>query len=335
MVGWLEKNGQALWREDYGYNRLGLYTLGPGLPVVVNRSGDHVQQASIGGADLEGYDLPVQEARPGDVTHMAVYLRMRAPFTLTVSLADARGRVLESHTEWIAQPRVGMARVRFDVPTYVRTPPGEYHFVLSSSGWESCHSEPRALASSPSDGSLSRGSETLRPAQGDTSCVILGARLRIAGTPGLATVASVPNPRDLRLGQSIHLVGFQAVAQVKPGASLPVRLYWRTPDKIKERYTVFVQLVGAQHNPKTNGPLWAGHDSEPLDGGYPATQWFVNTTIADTHVLAIPPETPPGEYELWAGMYTQPDIKRLPVHDALGNLVGDHIVLEKVQVIGK
>jgi hypothetical protein len=133
----------------------------------------------------------------------------------------------------------------------------------------------------------------------------------------------------------MHLRGYDAPMSARPGDPLPVKLYWRTAERVMERYTVFVHLVGAQHNPKTNGPLWAGHDSEPLNGGYPTTQWFVNVPIADTHVLPVPPEAPPGEYELWAGMYTQPDIRRLPVYDAQGNLVGDHVVLGKITISSK
>jgi hypothetical protein len=228
---------------------------------------------------------------------MVAYFRVFEPFTLTTSLINAKGNILESHTNWVAHPPDGLSRLRFDVPIYTRTPPGEYHFVLSSF----------------------------------LSKVPLDTPLRIVSPP-LETVASITHPHDYQVGQSIHLEGYQSPTQVKLNGQLPVKLYWRTEDKVTERYTVFVQLVGTQFNPKTNGPLWAGHDSEPLDGGYPTTQWFVNVPIADTHVLAIPPETPPGEYELWAGMYTQPDIKRLPVYNAQGNLVGDHIVLGKVMV---
>jgi hypothetical protein len=165
--------------------------------------------------------------------------------------------------------------------------------------------------------------------------VVLDRAVRIVGTPPLEKVAAIPNARDLRLGESAHLLGFDAPVHVKPGAQLPVKLYWRTPAKIKERYTVFVQLVGTQYNPRTNGPLWAGHDGEPLDGGYPTTQWFENVLMADAHTLIVPPDAPPGEYELWAGLYTQPDIKRLPVYDAQGNLVGDHVVLGQVMVTAK
>ena len=302
LAGWLDKNRNPVWREDYGYNRLSLYGADQKPLIVTERMGDYPQQVDLGKAMLQGYDLPVREVRPGDVAHLVTYLKVSEPFTLTTSLAlmdDSDRRVLESRQEWV-EPQRGLIRVRFDAPVYTRTPPGEYHFELSSSA----------------------------------QSVWLNILLRIADTPKLETVTSVFQ-RDDQMGQSIRLAGFYAPTQVKPGGQLPVNLHWRTPDKIKERYTVFVQLVGAQHNPRTNGPLWAGHDSEPLDGGYPTTQWFVNTTIADTHTLTVPPDAPPGEYELWVGMYTQPDIKRLPVYDAQGNLVGDHVVLGKVMVTAK
>jgi len=302
LAGWLDKNRNVVWREGYGYNRLSLYSSGQAPPVVAGRMGDYSQVGDVGMAELLAYDLPVRQVEPGDVAHLVMYLKVNAPFTLTTSLvwlAETEFRTLESRQERL-EP-VGLTRIRFDVPVYAHTPPGTYRFALASASRD----------------------------------VVLDQPLRIVETPPLETVATVPNQRDVRLGQSARLVGFDAPTQVRPGNRLPVKLYWRTAYKIGERYTVFVQLVGTQHNPKTNGPLWAGHDSEPLDGGYPTTQWFVNTTIADAHVLAIPPEAPPGEYELWAGLYTQPDIKRLPVYDAQGNLVGDHVVLGKVTVTAR
>ncbi len=304
LAGWLDKNRNAVWREDYGYNRLSLYGTDEKPLIVTERMGDHPQPADLGKAMLQGYDLPVREVRPGDTARMAAYLKVGTSFTLTISLADANGRVLESRDYWIVAPQIDAARVRFDVPVYTRTPPGEYYFWLSSG----------------------------------VKSVFLARWLRIVGTPESEPFARY-YARDLRLGQSVHLVGFDVGVdvhgQIGPGGELPVRLYWRTADKLKERYTVFVQLVGTQHNPRTNGPLWAGHDSEPLDGGYPTTQWFIDTIIEDSHTLDIPPDTPPGEYELWAGMYTQPDVKRLPVYDAQGNLVGDHVILRKVRVMAK
>jgi hypothetical protein len=301
LASWLDQNRNAVWREGYSYNRLSLYSVENEPPIVGGWYGQYLVTGELDNADVLRYDLPVQEVRPGDTARVVVYLKTDRPLTVTLSLADQAGRILELQTQQIVPARFGVMRVRFEAPIYARTPPGEYHFILSARS----------------------GSLTLK------------TPLRVAGTPPLETVTSIPNLLDLRLGQSVRLVGFDASRPIKPGDPLRVKLYWQTPVKLKERYTVFVQLVGTQYNSKTNGPLWAGHDSEPLDGGYPTMQWFVDTTIADTHVLTIPPETPPGDYELWAGMYTQPDIKRLPVYDAQGNLVGDHVVLGKVKVIGK
>ena len=297
LAGWLDKNRHAVWREIYDYNRLSLYSVDDEPPVVVNRVGDYAQSANMGPAMLQGYDLPVRQVEPGDTAYLVAYLKVNEPFTLIWSLADASGHVLESRADWIERPRDGVTRIRFDVPIYARTPPGAYQLVLPSS-----------------DG-----------------FVWLATPLRIVGTPKLQTVTAIPNQSDWRLG-GVALVGFDAPMQVKLGDQLPVKLYWRASYKPQDRYTVFVQLVGTQHNPRTNGPLWAGHDSEPLDGGYPTTQWFVGVPVLDTHTLTIPPDAPPGDYELWAGMYTQPDIKRVPVYDAQGNLVGDHVVLGTVKV---
>ena len=87
-------------------------------------------------------------------------------------------------------------------------------------------------------------------------------------------------------------------------------------------------------------------DAHPRRGGGVATHSLqlegraidirlADVPLADMHTLTVPPDAPPGEYELWAGMYTWPDIKRLPVYDAQGNLVGDHVVLGKVTVTAK
>ncbi len=347
LAGWLDKNRHAVWREGYGYNRLSLYSIDNELPIANVRMGYSSERWVIyywGMVEVEllGYDLPVREVGPGDVAHLVAYFKYDEPLTLTMMLRSfpkpgTDPLVLETRTERV-EPRSGMARVRFDVPVYARTPPGEYNFLLNVSGLLGYVSR-RGSPESPS-------SETATPETMHNGGAVLPLtrRLRIVGTPPLEIVTSIPNPRSYRIGQSIHLEGYQAPTQVKPGGQLPVKLCWRAvpvfswtnlatiAGKPTERYTVFVQLVGTQYNPKTNGPLWAGHDSEPLDGGYPTTQWFVNVPIADTHILTIPSDVPPGEYELWAGMYTQPDIKRLPVYDAQGNLVGDHVILEKIKV---
>ncbi len=321
LASWLDSNCHVVWREEYGYNRLTLYSADQKPPVISTWTG------------LAPYDLPVREAGAGDVAHLVAYLETSQPLTLTISLVqfdDSDVKVLETRGYGLVN---SLTRLRFDVPVYAHTPPGEYHFVLSSTPdpwWYSCHTVTQRQES------RSRATEPFRfEAQGNGYCIKLDKSLHIAGTLRPESVKAVPNRRNVQIGRFVNLLGYQAPTTAKPGNSLPVKLYWRTSDKIAERYTVFVQLIGAEFNPQTGGPLWAGHDSEPLDGGYPTTQWFVGAIIADTHVLVVPPDTPPGEYELWAGMYTQPNVERMPVYDAQGKLVGDHVTCGTIRVEGR
>ena len=83
----------------------------------------------------------------------------------------------------------------------------------------------------------------------------------------------------------------------------------------------------------TAGPVWAQHDSEPLEGGWPTTQWFVDYLIADSHTLDIPAETPPGAYQIEVGMYDTLTHARLPVTDAQGQPSGDRVLLSGWRVV--
>ena len=91
---------------------------------------------------------------------------------------------------------------------------------------------------------------------------------------------------------------------------------------------MFTHLLGQAHNPKTQGPVWAGHDSVPADGGYPTSQWLVGDVIVDHHPLVVDPDAPAGTYQIEVGMYTWPDGVRLPITDRSGEPLGDHIILD-------
>jgi hypothetical protein len=113
-----------------------------------------------------------------------------------------------------------------------------------------------------------------------------------------------------------------------PGDILQLTLYWQGITEMDTRYTVFTHLVGQAFNPATQGPVWAQHDGEPLDGGWPTTQWLPGERIADVHMLTIPVEAPPGEYMLKVGLYELATGGRLSVWDANDQPLGDHVLLE-------
>jgi hypothetical protein len=95
---------------------------------------------------------------------------------------------------------------------------------------------------------------------------------------------------------------------------------------------VFTHLLG-EHNPATNDPVWAGHDSQPNGGYYPTTAWRPGQIIADVHPLAIPVDAPAGQYQIETGLYLLENMIRLPAVDLDGNpLPGNAVLLGTVEV---
>ena len=54
--------------------------------------------------------------------------------------------------------------------------------------------------------------------------------------------------------------------------------------------------------------------------------------MRDEHQLQIPPDLPPGDYEVTAGLWVQSDGWRLPLLDDRGDQVGDRFKLLDIRV---
>jgi len=86
---------------------------------------------------------------------------------------------------------------------------------------------------------------------------------------------------------------------VASGDALSFRLYWEYLGKVPEEL-FFFRLVGP------DGRTWAEGTGEPLlsENGDPAT-WRQGQIITEGGELPVPPGTPPGDYRLQIGFYTQ------------------------------
>ena len=150
-----------------------------------------------------------------------------------------------------------------------------------------------------------------------------------------ATPSSPPpdQPADAILGGSVRLLGYSLDAEkVAPGNTLYLTLYWQSLAPLEQDYTVFTHLLGAT-NPVTNGPVWAGHDGQPDGGHYATSAWQPGQIILDVHPIWVPPDTPPGVYELEAGLYLLETMERLPATDGRGSpLPADAVHLGAVEV---
>ena len=139
-------------------------------------------------------------------------------------------------------------------------------------------------------------------------------------------VPSPPEPSRAvargNLGDVVSLLGYDLAQPVmQAGSTLPLTLTWECLGSFDADYSVFVHLVG------DNGHPLAQADSQPLRGTYPTSFWDVGEILVDPYELAVPSGVPPGEYELYAGMYLPATGERLPSADG-----GDAIRLTGVTV---
>jgi hypothetical protein len=113
---------------------------------------------------------------------------------------------------------------------------------------------------------------------------------------------------------------------LRPGDTLRVSLSWRALEPVSQNYAVFVHLAGADDH------VWAQHDSQPVGGFRPTYSWHPGEEITDNHGLALPPDIPPGEYEITVGLYDDATGERLQVIGEEGVAVGDMLAVATVEV---
>jgi hypothetical protein len=141
-----------------------------------------------------------------------------------------------------------------------------------------------------------------------------------------------PEPSQMvkegNLGGAARLVGYDPALpiQVQAGDTVPLTLTWESIGSFEADYTVFIHLTDAGRLPVAQA------DSQPRGGAYPTTRWHVGERLADFYQLEIPPDVPPGEYELLVGMYLLSSGERLPLLSSEGQIVGDSVSLGRVEV---
>ncbi len=117
---------------------------------------------------------------------------------------------------------------------------------------------------------------------------------------------------------------------VSPGDTIDLTLKWEALDYAEESYTVFVHLIDLANQPIVT------LDYTPLGGSMPTHLWFPKwlpgQQMYDPYRLQIPPDLPPGTYQIEVGLYEMVGKRRLHISDVNGNLVGDRYILGNVSV---
>ncbi len=154
------------------------------------------------------------------------------------------------------------------------------------------------------------------------------ARLSIEPRGIVAGGDKIAHPTDYRLGEAIHLAGYDLpTAGFHAAESVPVTLYWRLDAPVETSYTAFVHLLGTQFNSAQGDFLWGQIDRVPCNGGCPTTAWAPNETVSDVYRVPIDPGAPAGRYKIEVGLYDPATGARLPLGDGT-----DSIVLAEVEI---
>jgi len=155
-------------------------------------------------------------------------------------------------------------------------------------------------------------------------------RLTPAGKPRRLLSWRLPDtlipPQFTMIGKNIAYRGYAGDQHaVKAGDSLALSIYWQCIDYLTHDYTVFAHLV----DPHT-GQRWGQWDSVPVHGLFPTSWWMPGLVIRDDIRVPVDPAAPPGEYELWVGLYDVKTGARLRIQNVEPN--DDHFTIGPITV---
>ena len=126
----------------------------------------------------------------------------------------------------------------------------------------------------------------------------------------------------------VELLGFDIDGpHFSPGDDIHLALKWRAVSEPQEDYHAFVHLL------RDGSQVVAGHDKVPLNPYFRPTAWRVGEPLRDEYVISIPQDLSPGMYGLEVGLYSYPELMRLPVVGD-GQPDGDRVLLPPVMVGG-
>ncbi len=122
----------------------------------------------------------------------------------------------------------------------------------------------------------------------------------------------------------VSVAGFEARA----GETWRVTTTWRLRRPTTVQYTSAVHVIGVGAEGLR---LVAQHDGRPvapIDWPNPrfTDEWIVGELVPDAHAVPIPPDTAPGQYEVWAVLYDLTTGQRLAAGE------NDHVVIGTLQV---
>jgi hypothetical protein len=118
------------------------------------------------------------------------------------------------------------------------------------------------------------------------------ARCLVPALPKTAT------PARVMFGDKIRLEGWEAPAQVRPGETAKVRLYFRSVARLKSDYRIFVHGDAPDRAAKR-----LHHDHFPCNDQDSTAAWRPGELIVDEVTISVPKSYPAPSFDVWLGFY--------------------------------
>jgi len=141
--------------------------------------------------------------------------------------------------------------------------------------------------------------------------------------------SSEPQPEHLvrvSFDNQVELLGYSVPSEKSSTDGLEVVLYWQALQDIAEDYKVSLRLRDEA------GHEWGGFDGRPTALLYPTFRWSAGETLVGTAPITPTAGTPPGVYQLQAGLYSDVNLVGLDVLDAQGTPMGTSAILGSVEL---
>jgi hypothetical protein len=115
------------------------------------------------------------------------------------------------------------------------------------------------------------------------------------------------HPVQANFADKIELLGYDLpIRRVEAGGGIPLVLYWRSLTRMREDYTIFVQLLDA--NLERRG----GYDRFPRET-YNTYLWVPGEVVDDGFAVPVDLDASDGVYTIRIGLYRQEDGQAVPI----------------------
>ncbi len=253
------------------------------------------QEANLGPVQLLGYALPALELRPGHLLQMTAFWQVRrAPqedYILRLRLVNGAGEQLQ---EALGPPtRADYPSSQWQVNEILQ---GQIGLIVPGTAVPDDIFLQLAL--------LTPGGDLVGRE------ITLENEPKIVPWPLVTEVPPVSVPLNVNFGapMPVKLHGYNLSAMdTLAGETLELTLVWQALADIDVNYVVFAHVANMDETIVAQG------DGVPVNGTRLTLSWRAEEVLSDTHTITLPPDTPPGTYELWVGFYDPDTFARPPV----------------------